>query len=217
MKREFGYTQASLMGILACVCLLLVPGVEFLLGHFVFGTGAADWTNGQSVIFFCISALLCGLSALGISRLAEKRWDFRMWETGRKTEPWRWAVLAGAVAVSMLAGYIGWGGCKLMQDYEKLGLLCTGIKYIYYGFEMLLIAEIIVFVQILGENLLPAKNIPFAGLVLGLGWCLAFGREKGLLTGILCLLTGLAFGGAYLLMGRDLKKTWLALLLLFAL
>lgn len=68
-----------------------------------------------------------------------------------------------------------------------------------------------------GETVFKKRNIPYGGIICGLTWGLAHIFTKGsLVTGANGLVYGFLFGVAYLVVGRDIKKTWLVLFLMFA-
>ena len=82
---------------------------------------------------------------------------------------------------------------------------------------MVLVLLILVFSQKAGELWFRNKNIPYGGIVIALTWGVAHFFTKGVLSGILGMAAGIAFGFVYLLVNRDIKKAYPILFVMFAL
>lgn len=90
-------------------------------------------------------------------------------------------------------------------------------QYIYYFFETFLFSLIIIFGQRACEIWFKRENIPYGGIVLALTWGIGHILSKGSLTvGLLSALGGFLFGAAYLIVGRDYRKTLPLLFIMFA-
>lgn len=76
---------------------------------------------------------------------------------------------------------------------------------------------IIVFGQKACEKWFKNERIPYGGIVVALTWGLAHIFTKGeILVGLMAALGGFIFGIVYLLVNRDIKKTFLLLFIMFA-
>lgn len=113
--------------------------------------------------------------------------------------------------------YMDWNGLKIVLEYQNLGLLLLIFQYVY-AFETALFTLMIVFGQKACELWFKNSRLPYGGIIAGLTWGLGHIFTKGsLLTGIFSMLLGFLFGAMYLLLNRDIKKTYIVLLLLFVL
>ena len=90
-------------------------------------------------------------------------------------------------------------------------------QYIYYIFETVLVTLILVFAQKAFEKWFHKENIPYGGIILALTWGIGHFFTKDIVTGILCIISGFAFGSVYLLTNRDIRKTFPLVLVMFVL
>lgn len=60
-------------------------------------------------------------------------------------------------------------------------------------------------------------NVPYGGIILVITWGVAHFFTKGIETGIVCMISGFAFGSVYLLVNRDIRKAFPVLLIMFVL
>ena len=67
------------------------------------------------------------------------------------------------------------------------------------------------------KNGFTNPNIPYGGIIVALTWGVGHFFTKDVLTGIITMLSGLAFGSVYLLVNRDIKKAYVILWLIFVL
>ena len=81
----------------------------------------------------------------------------------------------------------------------------------------MLVTLILIFGQKAFEQWFNKINIPYGGIIVAftLGLCHFF--TKDITTGIITMISGLAFGSIYLLVNRDIKKTYLILWIMFVL
>lgn len=100
---------------------------------------------------------------------------------------------------------------------SKLGVLRFFFQYIYYIFEIVLVTLILVFGQIACEKWFKRVNIPYGGIVIAITWGMGHFLTKDFSTGISCMFLGLAYGSIYLLVNRDIRKTYLILWVMFVL
>jgi membrane protease YdiL (CAAX protease family) len=77
---------------------------------------------------------------------------------------------------------------------------------------------IIIFTQKAFEVWYKRKNIPYGGVICGITWGLAHAFTKGSIwIGLEGIVLGFFLGVMYLLVNRDIKKTYIALFIMFAL
>lgn len=105
-----------------------------------------------------------------------------------------------------------------MEEFEKKGALLFTFQHIYYAFETVLFLLIIVFAQKAFETWFRHPDIPYGGIICGLTWGFAHTFTKGsLLAGMEGILFGFLMGAAYLFAGRDVRKAYAVLLVMFIL
>lgn len=191
--------------------------VLVFLEPFVYGQAVelATWTIITHWIMTCI---VWGGAIVLILNYATKRYDFRLKDSDSKMKLWQWVAVAALVALSVFMSYQSWDGFKVQKEFMKLGIIKFIFQYTYYFFETGLFTLIIVFGQKAFEKWLKNKNIPYGGIICGLTWGLAHIFTKSSIdVGILSAISGFGFGAVYLLLNRDLKKTFPIIFFMFAL
>lgn len=190
----------------------------FFLEPMIYGAGMKEWTTGQTLLHWTITCLTWGGFGWYVIRTAKKDCEFDLLESGKKMKPWQWAALLAAVFFALGMSYVSWDGFKIIIEFQKNGLLKFVFQYIYYLFETMLFALIIILGQKAFETWFHRENIPYGGIFCGLTWGLAHIFTKGsVFTGLSGLLLGFLMGGVYLLVNRDSKKAYLVLCLMFIL
>lgn len=84
-------------------------------------------------------------------------------------------------------------------------------------FETFLVMLILIFGQKAFELWFHNDKIPYGGIVVAITWGIAHFFTKDIVTGILCMISGFAFGSVYLLVNRDIRKAFPILFIMFAL
>lgn len=79
----------------------------------------------------------------------------------------------------------------------------------------MLVTLILVFGQKAFEQWFNKVNIPYGGIILALTWGVAHFFTKDILTGIVTIISSLAFGSIYLLVNRDIRKNYPILWVMF--
>ena len=130
---------------------------------------------------------------------------------------WQWGVIAVLVVISLILSYISWDGSKVVKEFYANGSVRFVFQYIYYVFEVVLVTLILVFGQKAFEKWFHVNNIPYGGIIVAITWGIGHFFTKDFLTGILCMISGLAFGSVYLLVNRDIRKTYPILWIMFVL
>ena len=190
----------------------------FLLEPLIYGVSLKDFSTTQSILHWILTCITWGGVAYILIYLAKKKNNFDILEKRKKLKGWQWIVAVAFVIFSFIVSYISWNGFKVVKEFQANGLLKFIFQYIYYLFETLLFMLIIVFGQKAFEIWTKKKNVPWGGILCGITWGLSHILSKGNLTvGLLAALSGFMFGAVYLLVNRDIKKTYFFLYLMFVL
>ena len=118
---------------------------------------------------------------------------------------------------SLIISYMSWNGSKVIKEFYANGLIKFIFQYIYYFFETILIVFILIFGQKAFETWFHKENIPYGGIIVAITWGVAHFFTKDILTGLICIISGLAFGSVYLLVNRDIRKAFPILWIMFVL
>lgn len=193
--------------------VLLAFGIEPM----IYGAPINQWTDLQTVIHWTVTCILWGTVSWSIIRFAKKKYNFDIFQRGNKMAVWQWLLIVLFVAGSFILSYIEWNGSKVMKEFYANGLLKFIFQYIYYFFETILVMLILVFGQIAFEKWFHKQNIPYGGMIVAITWGIGHFFTKDIVTGIVTMIAGLAFGSVYLLTNRDIKKTYPILWIMFVL
>lgn len=134
---------------------------------------------------------------------------------GTKVKGWQWILVIVFIIMSLVISCIDWNGSKVWKEFHYNGLLKFIFQYIYYTFEVMLVTLILVFGQKAFEQWFNKVNIPYGGIILALTWGVAHFFTKDILTGIVTIISSLAFGSIYLLVNRDIRKNYPILWVMF--
>lgn len=190
----------------------------FLIEPMLYGAEMQAWNLSQNLCHWGITILTWGIFALLLSRHSKNRYGFDLFAEHEKMRIWQWFGAAVCVLLALVMTYLDWKGIKPLIEYQKNGTLKFVVQYIYYFFETALFTLIIVFAQKAFETWFKVKNIPYGGIICAVTWGLAHIFTKGSVwMGLLSALCGFAYGVVYLLLGRDIKKTYFALAVMFLL
>lgn len=188
----------------------------YLLEPMIYGAQMQDWTTPQVLCHWIITCITWGAVTLLLCRRSNKKYEFDLLTKGDKVKAWQWIAALICIAVVLVMSYIDWNGLKVIIEYQRNGALRFVFQYIYYFFETALFTLIIVFAQKAFEKWFKRENIPYGGIICALTWGLAHMFTKGsVMTGLLSAFCGFSFGVVYLLLGRDIKKTYIALVIMF--
>ena len=157
-----------------------------------------------------------GLTAALLVRQAEKKLGFSLLEA--RPVPRKGAGLAiGLAALCILLNALDWGTLKVIGEFQKKGPLLFAGQYLYYAFEVVLVLLIAAFGQQFWEALRKGRSqFPFGGVVLCCTWGAIHTLSRGSLsTGLGVMAFGLMYGAIYVLLGRDARTSYLAMLAAF--
>lgn len=192
---------------------------ELLLAYVIepmMGISLDSMTTVQNIIHWLITSFVWGLVGWLLVRVAKNKYGFDIMEEKAPLTALR--VLCGLLCIAAVAGihYLTGDGFKPANEFQKLGAVKFIFQYIYYFFETFLLSLIIIFGQRACEIWFKRKNIPYGGIVLALTWGLGHILSKGSVpTGLLAALCGFLLGTAYLVAGRDYRKTLPLLYIMF--
>ena len=196
-------------------------GLELVLAGLIeplFGVSLATGTVRQHIIHWVIICIVWLIVGLFLIKLAQRKYEFNLWEHKSKLKGWQYLGIGICLAVSVASHYIDWGGFKPFLEFQRLGTLKFVFQYIYYLFEAFLVSLIIIFGQKACEKWFKKDNIPYGGIVLALTWGLMYIVSKGsVAVGILSAFGGFLYGAAYLIVGKDYRKALPLMFLMFVL
>lgn len=187
-----------------------------LLEPMVYGASMQEWTISENIIHWSITCVTWGIVAYNLIKLSEKKYGFNLFEPNKRMQVWQWIGVFICIILSLYISFNEWAGFKPFIEYQHQGILKFIFQYIYYLFETLLFMLILIFGQKACEVWFGKENIPYGGIVVAVTWGLIHILTKGsVMTGILSALAGFFYGTVYLLLNRDLKKTFLVLFIMF--
>lgn len=216
MKKVTG-TDYLVLALLAFAGIGLEIVLAFGIEPLIYGTSIGEWTDLQNIIHWVITCILWGLVSWYLVHFAKKKYDFNIFQKGGKMAVWQWVLIALFVVGSLIISYFDWNGSKVIKEFYANGPVKFIFQYIYYIFETVLVTLILVFGQNAFEKWFHRKNIPYGGIIVAITWGIGHFFTKDILTGIVTVISGLAFGSVYLLAGRDIRKTYPILWIMFVL
>lgn len=199
---------------------LLGLGLEVLLviiEPIIYGQ-PVDPYNWTIISHWTITYFLWLGAVFFILKLANTRYGFNLNEGSAKPKLWQYGCILILIVLFLILSFINWGGFKLQKEFVNLGVLKFVMQYIYYAIETMLFTLIIVFGQKAFEKWFKNDNVPYGGIVCALTWGLAHIFTKSSLeVGILSAIVGFGFGSVYLLLNRNIIKTFPIIFLMFVL
>ena len=203
------------LGLYAFTGLGMEALYAYLLEPILYGTPMQDWSNTQVITHWIITCITWGMFAFILIKKSGEKYRFRLLNKGNPMRLWQYGLCVLFILFAFGVDYIVWDGFKVYLEYVNKGLILFAFQYIYYAFETMLFMLIIVFGQKACEVCFHNEIIPYGGIICGLTWGLAHIFTKNLLTGLLGIVLGFAMGSVYLLVNRDLKKTYVVLFFMF--
>lgn len=190
----------------------------FLIEPMIYGSQMQEWNPGQTIAHWIITCITWGLVSCLLIRISKGKYEFDLLQKVVKMAKWQWISVVLCVILSLIFSYIDWEGFKVIKEFQNLGPLLFVFQYVYYAFETVVFMLIIVFGQKAFELWFKRENIPYGGIICGFTWGLGHAFTKGsLLIGLQGIAWGFFLGVAYLLVRRDIKKTYIVLFIMFIL
>lgn len=196
-------------------------GLEVLLSYVVepliYGTALKNWTTLQYIIHWTVTCILWGCTGFYVVRTSRVEYKFNVFDITARINVLRWLLVVAVFILCIGMSWYRWGGSKVFIELQHNGWLKFVFQYIYYFFEAVLLMLILVFGQKAFDVWLHKYNIPFGGIVLAFTSGFAHVFTKGLEAGIYASALCVVYGGVYVLLGKELKKSFPVILLLFLL
>lgn len=172
----------------------------------------------QIITIRIILYLLYGGLAYWLVQKVKREHGSEIFTQKAKIKPWQWIAVIFLLGLSFARSYASWNGFKVLKEFQYNGLFPFILQYIYYLFEMALVTLVVVFSQRAGELRFKNMNIPYGGIFCVITWGAIHFITKGFSLGILGIcLQAVIFGVTYLLLGKDIKKSYVIMLLMFLL
>lgn len=204
------------LGIFLCACVEGIYG--YLLEPLIFKASINGAGKMQNIIHWVVTCVSWGFFAKLFIHIAQTKCNFKMIENSNKLSRIKILLAILGILFCLTLSYMDWHGFKVILEFQHRGPLLFIFQYIYYMFETMIFSLIIIFAQKAFECWLPIKNFPYGGIITALTWGLIHIMTKGSIeAGIFCAIKGFLFGIIYLLMDRNIKKTYPVLLLMFIL
>ncbi len=216
LKKAAGWNYL-LLSLLAFAGLGLEAVLAFGIEPAVYGKPLGEWSTLQNILHWTATCLLWGLTAAALISVARKRYGIDLLAKGDKVRVWQWVLVGVLIAFSLVVSYIDWNGIKVIKEFNANGPLKFVFQYVYYVFETGLMMLILVFAQLAFEKWFKNRYVPYGGIILALTWGMGHIFTKDYTTGIITMISGLAFGSVYLLTGRDVRKCYPVMFAMFVL
>lgn len=177
-------------------------------------------TKEQNIFTNCLhwtlTSILWGVMGFILYKRSKNKLHFDI----RNTEKAEWKnvmILLVLMIAALIMKCFVIGGVKSVMEFKELGVIKFVFQYVYYLFEVILILLTIAFGQRFFEGIGKSANkfIPYGGLFLACTWGLMHILTQDLVTGIYAFAMSVVYGAAYLLLNKNTKYTYLAILLLF--
>ena len=210
-KRSHRFFIAALLSFLfLCLDVILA-----LLESKVYGVGVADFSHSQLMVHWIIIIILWLLSALAVIFYGRRYCDYSAFKTQFK--PTRSALLCGigipVLCIIALTLFIGRPG---FVNYLSNAPDLAAFQYTYYILEMLLAALLLSFAQKGFDSIGVNPMIPTGGMTLAVSWGLIHCFTKSSWSvALIAVALAMVFGVIHNLLGKDLRRTWPVMYLLF--
>lgn len=194
-------------------------GLELVLLNFIepmFLGKVGEYGTMQNVIHWILTIICWAIMIVFLIRGAQNKLDFDVMNNNKVSA--RGIIISLVlVAACILLNAYDWGTLKIIGEFGKKEFLEFLFQYIYYIFEIGLVFLIIAFGQKFGETMLKRKNnIPFGGIVLCCTWgAIHFLTQGNITTGLGVMAFSMAYGIIYLVLNRNTKLSFLAILAAF--
>ena len=213
-KKNIGFILLALLAFLG----LCAEFVLMLIEQHINGIDIAQFSVSQLIQHWQIIIPVWLIVSILVILLSKRLCSFNAFEP--HSTPSRWQLILGvalpvifAVVLSIISG-----GPGFVKTFKAASSTFFTLQYVYYLLEMLLSGLIISLSQQAITAFSGKRNMfPWGGLVLGLTWGLGHFITKGnVYIALIAFALAIFFGLIYNLTGRDLKKAWPLMYLVFA-
>jgi len=195
--------------------------LEFLLAYIIepniYHLQMTDWSTSNYIIHWIVTCIMWGIVGAIIVHYSKTRLNYDILKKGEKLKAYQCLLIILGIVLSAIVSYFSWDGFKVLKEFQNLGVLKFFFQYMYYAFEVMLFNLILIFGQKACEIWFRKTTFPYGGVIVALTWGIGHFISKDFITGILSVVIGFVFGATYLLTNRDVKKTYIATFLMFAL
>lgn len=180
------------------------------------GISSSNYSEIQRIIHWLLTSLCWGTIAILLVRNAKKKLSLHVIS---KMKPTKQGIVISIVLVfiCIVLNAFDWGTLKVIGEFQKKGILLFTFQYIYYLFEVVLVFLIVVFGQKFFETLVKRTSlIPWGSLVLCCTWGAVHILTKGSIsTGIGVMIFAFLYGIIYLLLNRNSRYAYWAMVIAF--
>lgn len=217
LKKEKGFEYFSL-AMIAFGGLGLEAVLAYWIEPMLYGHEINDFTLFETLLHWTSICIVWLLVSFYVLYYSKKKLEFDLFQNKYKYSALGIMSSIILLAFTIIMNYSEYGTLKICHEFIKLGFLKFTFQHIYYLVETILVMFIIVYSQLALEKWFKNTKIPYGGIIVGLTWGLAHLFTKGsLLIGLQGVIIGFLFGGIYLLLSRDIRKTYIILALAFIL
>ncbi len=211
-------TYYLFFGIILFVIFVLIDNITNLSLGFIFGGTFIDWHYSLQVLSKIIPAILWGLLFIVANKLSSNKLNLNFLKSDEKIPKINYFIPTFFVIIAIFLNYLSWGNFKLLVEYQNSGFIGFIAQHIYYFFEIIIVATLIVLFQKSCETYFKKPNLPYSGIIVAITWGLAhIFTQNNVLVGLLAFVYGIGFGSVYLVLKRNFKLTVLFLFLMFIL
>lgn len=194
-------------------------GLEIVLLSFVepmFLGKASEYDIMQKVIHWILTIICWAVITVWLMKSSQKKLDYNIMNNNKVSIKGLTVSLILIIACILLNVY-DWGTLKIFGEFSKKGIVEFFFQYLYYIFEVGLVFLIVVFGQKFIESLIKRESsIPFGGIILCCTWGAIHILSQGsVVTGLGVMAFALMYGMMYLVLNRNTKLSYLAMLLAF--
>jgi len=218
-KDQISSKEDRKLGLLALLAFfgLCLEAVQCLVEKRIYGVDITQFAQDQFIRHWQIVIPIWFLVSILVILLSKKKCNYNVFESHPVRRKWQ---LVCGIAIPVLFAVL-WsclnGGPGFYRFYTAFPAKMFVYQYIYYVFEMLLAGLIISLSQKANDNMLgKASRFPWGGLVLGLSWGLMhYFTKGGVFIAVFAFVIAVFFGVVFNWVGKDLKKAWPLMYLVF--
>lgn len=174
------------------------------------------YSDMQKIIHWLLTILCWVVMIIYLKKSAKKNMGFNVFSNNSPSK--RGVILTiFLVIVCIILNALNWDTLKVIGEFQTKSILIFVFQYIYYLVEVMLVYLIVAFGQKFFESLTKTGSyIPWGGIVLCFTWgAIHFMTQGNLSDGVGTMIFSLIYGSIYLLLNRNTKITYLALVLAF--
>ncbi len=204
--------------LLGAICLLgfVFEYVILITEMFLYSKDYFKFTITESITHWVLVCVIWGIISLVMFYVAVRVYGFDIAKKNNK--PDAKGIITGILLISGAVGvkfhvYNGW---KCVYDFHHSGGYQFIFQYIYYIFEIFLLAVTLALLQEGCDKMIKKIEAPFGGFLIALTWGLSHIITQGsLYIGLTYFALSIMFGAAYIAFKRNLYITFLFMSIMF--